>query len=140
MDVVYNPTCYTQPLLNTLSEWLNIYLRLNLLVTQKLFGLAAQYWLVALYLMASGTIGIGIANILLQDSAEALTPLESEITQYIYSNASTGCTARMLYEHLYGFYDDRDIQMEDVTKALATLKRRGLVLPVQATLWVTTGK
>lgn len=140
-DFVYNPTCYTQPLVSTLSEWLDMYIRLNVLVTQQLFELVAQYWLPALYLMASGSIGVGIVKLLmLQDPEDALTPLESEIIQYIYGNASTGCTARMLYEHLYGFYDDRDIQMEDVMKALETLKRRGMVLPVQATLWVTTGK
>ena len=140
-DFVYNPTCYTKPFISNLSHWLDMYIRLNLAVTQALFGLVAQYWLPILYASTCGAITIGIVKILLlQDEEDPLNALESEITQYIYSNASTGCTARMLHEHLYGFYEDREIRMEDVTKSLETLKRRGLVLPVQATLWVTTGK
>jgi len=140
-DFVYNPTCYTDTLAANLNHWLSMYIQLNLFVTQKLFGLVAQYWLPGLYLMGCGALGVGIVKVLfLEDSDEALTPLEAEITQYLYTNASTGCTPRMLLEHLYGFYEDSDVKMEDVTKALQTLKQRGLALPVQATLWITTGK
>jgi hypothetical protein len=140
-DFVYNPVCYTQPLVNNLSEWLAIYLRLNLLVTQKLFTLIAEYWHPALYVGALSAIIMAMLNVLLiQENEEPLTLLESEIAQCIYSNASTGCTARMLHERLYGFYENREVEMEEITKALQKLKRRGLVISVEATLWLTTGK
>lgn len=140
-DFVQNPKCYTDTLLSNMSHWLSLYIHLNLAFTQVLFGLVAEYWLPIVYVTTCGAITFGIVKvILLQEDEDPLTPLESEIMQYIYSNASTGFTSRMLHEHLYGFYEDRDIRVEDVVTALQNLKRRGMVLPVQATLWVTTGK
>lgn len=140
-DFIHNPTCYTEPLLENLSDLLKIYIRLNRLATQQLFGLIAEYWLPALYVATFCFVVFGIVKIiLLEDNEEPLTLLESEIVQSIYSNASTGCTARMLHEHLYGFYENRNLEMHEISKALQTLRRRGMVIPVQATLWLTTGK
>lgn len=140
-DAVYNPSCYTQMVLDTLGYWLSIYARLNRIATQHLFGLIAQYSLPLLYTATICSILFGLVKLmLLDDTPRPLTLLESEIAQSIYSKASTGCTARMIHEHLYGFYENRLLTIDEVTNALHTLKERGMILPVQSTLWITTGK
>ena len=140
-DLLNNPTCYTQPLLDQANELLRIYVKLNIMATEILFGLVAEYWLTAIYITTLGSILFGIGKLMLLENVEdPLTPLESEIVQCIYAHASIGCTARMLYERLEGFYEDRDIEMEEITRALQNLRQRGTVIPVQATLWLAGGK
>ena len=140
-DLLNNPTCYTQPLLDNASELLRMYVKLNIMVTEVLFGLIGDYWLPAIYITALGSIFFCIANFMfLETVEEPLTPLESEVVQCIYAHASTGCTTRMLYEYLQGFYEDHDPSTEEITRTLQNLRRRGLVIPVQGTLWLTAGK
>jgi len=140
-DFLYNPTCYTEPLLANINDLLRMYVQLNIMLTRALFGFIAQYWFPALYVAVILSMLGTLVNFIIQaDNEEPLTILESEIAQYIYSNSSTGCTARMIYQHLYGFHENREVNMEEVTRALETLKKRGIAISVQSTLWLTTGK
>jgi hypothetical protein len=139
-DMVYNPTCYTAPLVEILKEVLRIYIKFNLMFIQVGVLLVEKYWFPVVYGMAITLTCVWlIKQLLAQEEEIALTALESEIVQYIHMNASTGSTARMVCEHLTDFYDGYPVRMEEVTSALQQLKKKGVLLSTQATLWVVSG-
>ena len=139
-DLVYNPACYYDAFNAHLADFLRLYNAFNLALLKAIINTADNYTLPVIYGVTLGFIVVGILKILyLEDTDEPLSPLESEITQYIHANASTGCTVRMLYECLDGFYEDGRVEIKEINKALQKLKKRGIVLPVPSTLWVVSG-
>lgn len=139
-DLMYNPACYYDMFRAHFAELLRLYDAFNLALFKAIVSVVESYFFPVLYGVTFTFIIIGIAKILcLDDTDEPLSPLESEITQYIHANASTGCTVRMLYECLDGFYDDERVEIKEINKALQKLKKRGIVLPVPSTLWVVSG-
>lgn len=139
-DMVYNPGCYTQPLLEGLTGFLQLCAKVNLLVVHSLLGLIEKFWFPVSYGLIVGGIAYWLLHYLFEETDEPLTHLQSEIAQYIQMNASTGCTARMICEHLIDYYDGSPVHIEEVQRALQHLKKRGIILSTQATLWVVSGK
>lgn len=144
-DFIYNPIYYTAcaSFFAAAKDVLSIYVKLNVLFFQK-------YWIPISYGILLGTMLFGFAKLLsLEDVDVPLTLLESEIIQYIHVNSSTGCTARMVLEYLEETWDanadthahanTKKIQLSEVQSALQSIQRRGMLLPVQTTLWVVSG-
>jgi hypothetical protein len=71
---------------------------------------------------------------LFPDEEEQLTPLEQEVIRAVYRNASTGCTARMIYEEF-----GQELEWDVVQATLKGLKQKGRVLKVPGTLWLVSG-
>jgi len=140
-DFIYNPIYYTAcaSFFAAAKDVLSIYIKLNVLFFQK-------YWIPISYGILLGTMLFGFAKLLsLEDVDVPLTLLESEIVQYIHVNSSTGCTARMVLEYLEETWDvnadtrTKTIQLSEVQSALQSIQKRGMLLPVQTTLWVVSG-
>ena len=146
-DFIYNPIYYTAcaSFFAAAKDVMSIYMKLNVLFFQK-------YWIPISYGILLGTMLFGFAKLLsLEDVDVPLTLLESEIIQYIHVNSSTGCTARMVLEYLEETWDanadthahthanTKKIQLSEVQSALQSIQRRGMLLPVQTTLWVVSG-
>jgi hypothetical protein len=139
-DIVYNPSCYTDPFLEGLSDFLRFCAKANLILVNSLLGLIERFWLPTAYTLIFGVSAYWVLQYLFEENDEPLTSVESEIAQYIQMNASTGCTARMICEHLVQFNDGYPVRMDEVQGALQQLKKRGIILSTQATLWVVSGK
>ena len=139
-DFIYNHHCYTDTIMAMTREAIQLYIKINLMGLKMVLSLLENTWIPVLYTLTIGFILYGVFVALTFDFGdEPLTALEAEITQYIHANASTGSTVRMLYEHLERNYEDKDVDLEDVNKALQHLKKRGALLPVPTTLWVVSG-
>lgn len=140
-DMVYNPSCYTQPILDSLKGFIILYAKSNLMLVHALLSVIEKFWLPVTYGVGLGLITYWLVLALFfDDTDEPLTGLQSEIAQYIQMNASTGSTTRMICEHLIDYYDGYPVGMEDIQRALKQLKKKGIILSTQATLWVVSGK
>jgi hypothetical protein len=136
-DFVYNPQCYSDQILETLQQAFEFYIRFNLACFDAMAYVLGIIWFPVVYSLALGLILYGLWKCLQIEETDApLSALEAEITQYIHANASTGSTARMIYEHLMC---EKDVEMHQIHRALQSLRLRGLILPVSTTLWVVSG-
>ena len=116
-----------------------MYISFNLAFLDLIIEFVEIAWFPVLYGIVLGSVVYGLWRAFqLNDSEEPLTHLEAEITQYIHANASTGCTVRMIYEYLDRVYE-KEVRMNEIHKALQTLRVRGVLLPVSTTLWVVSG-
>lgn len=137
-DFVYNPRCHSQAFLNHLGYLFSIYIECMRFFYSTAFIFLSEQWInIAAGITISSILFFLVKLIFFEDPDEPLTPLESEIMQHIHANASTGCTTLMLYEYL-DYLDG--LSIDTLTKTLKNLKRRQMLLPVQATLWVAAGK
>ena len=132
-DFVYNTQCYYEPMRahwNTFAHGflraVQVYAHLNLFVLGKL-------WLPFLCILVIASIFYMI-NSIPDAEEEPLTPLEAEVMLCIHRNASTGSTARMVFEEF-----EREINMDTINITLKSLKEKGHVLKVPGTLWLTSG-
>jgi len=139
-DFVYNTRCYSNAFTATLNPLFEGYVRIHVLFL-KMCGVFFEAHSIALvYGVVLGFILFGVIKAVFLDVEEVpLTPLEAEITQYIHTNASTGCTAKMIYKHIDQCYEEHPMKMEAVNTALQTLKKRGTILSVPTTVWVVSG-
>jgi len=143
-----NFSCYYAAFFSSLKEMLFSYTKINVLAAERLWAILCEasrsfleaYWIAILYAVVTVGLIFGFNKMLgLIDADEPLTQLEAEITHYIHVNASTGCTARMLYEYLESLDETHRADMNNINKVLQNLKKKGVILPVQATLWVVSG-
>jgi hypothetical protein len=139
-DFVYDPRCHSQLLLADLARVFTGYMDCMMLFYSMAFGFLNEQWDAILGGLVVGTAAFGVIKLVfLQEPDEPLTSIESDIVHYIHANASTGSTARMLYHYLNQNAENDPIDMDAVDKALKNLKRRKMLLPVQATLWLAAG-
>ncbi len=119
---------------------MNLYVEASFFLAQTATRFVREHPVYVLYCVFLALIIFGIFyTVSNYDSDDALTPLQAEIMHYIHMNASTGCTARMLYEHLDDF-EGGPVDIDTILKELEGLRRRSFVLPVKATLWIVSGK
>lgn len=139
VDFMYNPRCYSETILEALEWAFRMYISFNLVFFDLIIEFVEIAWFPVLYGIVLGSVVYGLWRVFqLNDSEEPLTHLEAEITQYIHANASTGCTVRMIYEYLDRVYE-KEVRMNEIHRALQTLRVRGVLLPVSTTLWVVSG-
>ncbi len=132
MDTSIVPICYTM----TPSCYYNA-------ASSALHDLFRWYLWVSAHVILPALCGILLAflgflivdNCLLEKETPPLTSFEEEMMQYIYENASTGCTARMIHASS----TDDSLSLSQVENTLVRLQKRGLIMPTKATLWVGTG-
>jgi hypothetical protein len=144
-DLVYNPSCYTAPVVDLLKEVLRIYIMFNLVVAKTAILAVQNYWFHALSSISIGFTGFSLANWLIPEFPEQpLTDLQYEIVRCIHLNASTGYTTQMIYEQVNeifaGQFAGAPVRLADVKNALNYLKGKGYILSTQATLWLVSGK
>jgi hypothetical protein len=138
-DLLYSPNCYKDAIIMTLKTALRLYVKFNLACFVGLVSFVKAVWFPVLCGIILGSIVYGIVKCIeLHDTYIPVTPLDVDITQYIHANASTGCTAWMIYEHFRDNYD-RNLEFDDVTESLQNLKNRGTLLSVSTTLWIVSG-
>ena len=132
MDTSIVPICYTM----TLSCYYNVALSALHDVFRWYLWVSAHIILPALCGILLALLGFLIVdNCFVEKEIPPLSSFEEELMQYIYENASTGCTARMIHADS----TDDSLSLLEVEKALARLQKRGLIMPTKATLWVGTG-
>jgi hypothetical protein len=139
-DFLYNPRCYSDSVLGNMQNLMNLYVKAGQVFLQimRRFLHEHPYFIVYCIFLAAIIFAI-FRTLCTYDLDEALTPLQAEIMHFIHMNASTGCTARMLYEHLEDF-EGGPVEIDIVLKQLEVLRQRRFVLPVNATLWIVSGK
>ena len=139
-DMVYNPSCYTDQLLEGMKGALRLYIWFNLLFFQILAALVRKFWVPVACGMVFGFATYYIGKWLLSDGAEEpLTELEAEIIRYVHMNATTGCTAQMLYEYINDRLPEKPVSLAEVKATLLELKNKRYILSTQATLWLVSG-
>ena len=138
-ELVYSSNCYKDAVITTLNTAFRLYVKFNLMCFVAIVSFVKALWFPVLGGIILGSIVYGIVKFIeLHDTYVPVTPLDTDITQYIHANASTGCTARMIYEHFRNTYD-RELEFDDIVRSLQTLKKRGTLLPVSTTLWIVSG-
>jgi hypothetical protein len=139
-DMVYNPSCYTDQVLEGVKGALRMYVWFNLLFFQILAAVIKKFWVpVACGTAFAFTSYCLVKWVLSEGAEEPLSELETEIIRCIHLNATTGCTTQMLYEYMNDGFADKPVSLAEVKATLLQLKTKGYVLSTQATLWLVSG-
>lgn len=132
-DFVYNTQCYYDPMMNHWNTFVDGFIRLVRLYAHLNLFLLSKLWLPFLCIMVIAGIFYMVSSIP-DAEEEPLTRLEAEVMLCIHRNASTGSTARMVFEEF-----GREIDMDTIHITLKALKQKGHVLKVPGTLWLISG-